>query len=155
MEQVHIGRRYHPHVRLLDLRGTDADEFAALEHAEQPSLGSERKLTDFVQEEGSPVIFLEIPFPGLDGAGEGSFLVAEELRVRSPFGDGPAVDGEVLVVPAAAVLVDNLGNILLSDSALPRDQHSQVRGRYGHGHLQRPVQGGVVADDVVFVLKSL
>ena len=48
-----------------------------------------------------------------------------------------------------------LGKVLLAGAALAAYEHGEVGGGYGDGSLQRPVQRRIVADDVLFVLKSL
>ena len=113
------------------------------------------QLADLVQEEGAAVGLLEIALPLADGAGEGPFLVAEEFGVDGALRDGSAVDRQVLAGPAAAVLVDDLGEVFLAHAALARDQDGQVRGGHRDGGLQGAVQRGIVPDDVVFVLESL
>ena len=155
VEQVDIRRRNHPHVGLLDFRRSDLYEFSALEHAKELGLRGQRKLPDLIQEQRTAVSFLEISLAGLDGSGEGSLLVSEKFGIDGSLRNGSAVDCEILVALAAAVLVDDLGNILLSYAALTGNEHGQVRRCHSDRGLQRPVQGSIVSDDVIFVLQSL
>jgi len=59
----------------------DALELALLQHAQQLDLGREVDVADLVEEERSAVGELEPSLLALLGAGEGAFLVAEELRL--------------------------------------------------------------------------
>ena len=153
--EVDVGGGDHAHVRLLHLGGADLHVFAVLQHAQQQRLRLLGELADLVEEEGAAVGLLEIALALADRAGEGALLVAEELGVDGAFGDGAAVDGQVFPGPAAAVLVDDLGDVLLADAALACDQDGQVRGGHGDGRLQGTVQPGIVADDVEFIFEAL
>ena len=81
--------------------------------------------------------------------------MTEKFRVNRAFRDGAAVYGKVFATLAEAVLVNDLRNILLADTAFTGDQDSKVCRGDGHGRLQCSVKGGIIADDVVFVFKSL
>ena len=64
----------------------DALELALLEDAEELGLGLQGQLADLVQEEGAAVGQLEAADPPGEGAGEGAFLVAEQLALDQPAG---------------------------------------------------------------------
>src|ERR1700676_592670 len=49
---------------------------------------------------------LKASHPLCDGAGEGAFLVAEELALEQAFGDGPAIQADEWAVAPAAALVN-------------------------------------------------
>ena len=51
--------------------------------------------------------------------------------------------------------MDDLWNILFTDAAFTCDKDSQVSRSHSDGCLQGPVKSGIIADDVVFVFKSL
>ena len=155
MQQVYVGGRNDADIGLLHLAGTHLDEFAALQDAQQLGLAGQRQLPDFIQEQGSPVGLLEIPFAGFDGAGERAFFVSEQLGIDGSFRNGPAVDGEILPVLAAAVLVDDLRDVFLAHAALARDKDRQVRGCDSHRRFQGTVQRRVVPDDVEFIFEPL
>ena len=67
----------------------DALEPAFLEDAEQLGLHGQRNLADLVEEDGAAVGQLEPALALADGAGEGPFLVAEELAFQQRFGQVP------------------------------------------------------------------
>ena len=81
--------------------------------------------------------------------------MAEKFGIHGSGRDGRAVDGQVFARLAEAVLVDDARNHVLTRAALARDHDRQVRRGDGDRHLQRPVQGRVVADDVELVLEAL
>ena len=70
----------------------DALDLALLEDAEQLGLRLQGQLADLVEEERAPVGQLEAADPPGDGAGEGALLVAEQLALDEPRGEGGAVD---------------------------------------------------------------
>ena len=78
--------------------------------------------------------------------------MSEEFGIDGPFGDAAAVQGEIDVMLAGAVLVDDLRDDLLAHAALARDQHGQVGGGDLAGDLEGPVQFGIVADDAEALL---
>ena len=81
--------------------------------------------------------------------------MSEQFGIDCPFGNSAAVDGEILAVFPAAVLMYDLGNILLSDTAFACDEDGQIGRGYSDGCLKSPVQGGIISDDVVLVFQPL
>ena len=71
-----------------------AAELALLQNAQELDLGVEAEFADFVQEEGAVAGLLEEAFAGAYGAGEGAFLVAEELGFDQSFRDRAAGNGD-------------------------------------------------------------
>lgn len=145
--EVDVGGGHDADVGLLHLAGADLEELSALEHAEQARLGGEGELGHLVEEDGAAVGLLEVSLAGADGAGEGAFLVAEELRVDGPLGDGAAVDGNVFAVLAGREVVDDLGEELLSGAALAEDEDAEVDGGDAHGAVDGAQQQRRRADD--------
>jgi hypothetical protein len=62
-------------------------------------------------------------------AGEGAFLVAEQLTLEQGLGDGRAVDGDEGARAARAQVVDGAGSQLLAGPALAGEEHGSVHGR--------------------------
>ena len=81
--------------------------------------------------------------------------MAEELGVYSTYGDSAAVDRQERGGTAAAVVVDNAGNDVLTGTVFTGDEDGKVAGSDYAGHLDGEVQGGIVSDDVVPVLYPL
>ena len=106
-----------------------------------------RQLGHLVEEDRAAVGLLEIALAGLGGAGEGPLLVAEKLGIDGSLGYGRTIDGDVLVVLARRIGVNDLRKKLLAHTALARDEDRQVRRRHTQGNLQRPVQKFRGSDD--------
>ena len=77
-----------------ELAGAEAAELHLLQDAQQLDLGEEAEVADFVEEERAVGGLLEVAFASADGAGEGAFLVAEELGFNEGFRNGAAGDGD-------------------------------------------------------------
>ena len=69
----------------------DALHFALLQDAQQLDLQLRRQLGDFVEEDRAPVRHLETPGARLDGSGERTALMPEQLRLGDPERDRAAV----------------------------------------------------------------
>ena len=78
--------------------------------------------------------------------------MSEQFGIDGPFGDAAAVEGQVHVMFARAVLVDDLWNHFLAHAALSRDQHGKVGRGYLTGDFQGPFELGIVADDAETLL---
>ena len=105
-----------------------------------------------VQEDRSAVGLLEIALAGLGGAGEGPFLVTEELGVDRTLRNGAAVDGYVFVMLPRTKGVNHLREEFLAHAALAGHQHRQVGGSYPQGNLQRTVHRLAGADNAEALL---
>src|SRR3990172_8576959 len=65
--------------------------FSLLKHAQELRLQVQGKVTDFVEEESSPVSQLKAPLARSYGAGESAFFMAEQFRFEKCFGKRRAV----------------------------------------------------------------
>ena len=97
--QVAVRGRHQPHVHLDRLRAAEALELLLLQHAEQLGLQLQRDVADLVEEQRPLVGQLEAADLLADGAGEGALLVAEQLALQQPRGDGRAVELDEGAVP--------------------------------------------------------
>ena len=89
--EVAVSGSDQAHVDLLRLHRADPTNLAFLQHAQQSRLGFQRQFADFVEEQGAAVgRFHQAGTPGA-GAGEGAFLVAEQLGLDQGFRNGRAV----------------------------------------------------------------
>ena len=104
----------------------DAADLALLEGPEELGLDAAGGLADLVQEDGAAVGLLEPARLGLEGAGEGAALVAEELALGEGVGDGGAVDGDEGAGVAGAPGVDEAGDQLLARAGLAFDEDGGV-----------------------------
>ena len=155
MGEVQVGGGNHPHVGLFNLRGTYLDIFSILKHAQEHGLRFLRQLAYFVQEEGAAVSLFEIAFSACDRAGERTFFVAEEFGIDGSYRNSSAVDRKKRTRLAAARVVDDARDDILSDSALAGDEHGKVARGDNAGRFERKIERGIIAYDVVAILYSL
>jgi len=81
-----IGRGQDPDVDLDQLLPPDAVKLLLFEDPKQLCLGLKRHLPDLVEEDGSAAGEFEQPLAGVDGAGEGPFLVPKEFTLEQRLG---------------------------------------------------------------------
>ena len=78
--QVTRGRRKNAGVKRKRVTGSDGPEFPLLQHGREFTLEMQRKIADFLQQNGTPAGKGEETPPGLSGAGKGSLFISEKLR---------------------------------------------------------------------------
>ena len=81
--------------------------------------------------------------------------MSEELGINRSFRNSTTVDCKILTVLSSAVLVDYPRDVLLSDTAFSRNEDSDIGRSYSNSNLQRPVERRIIADNIVFVFKTL
>ena len=119
--------------------GADAVETPLLGHAEQLGLQRRGHVGDFIQEDGAVVGHLEAANPLRHRAGEGAFLVPEELAFEQGLRDGGAVDLDQRAGRARAPGVDDIGQHFLAHAAFAGDQDAALGG----GNQRRVVEDGL------------
>ena len=122
LEQVAVGGGDDPDVDRHRRAAADALDLALLEDAEELGLGLQGQLADLIQEEAPAVGQLEAADPPGEGAGEGAFLVAEQLALDQSRGQGGAVELDQRLGRAAAVGVDRPRDQLLAGPRLAGDR---------------------------------
>ena len=120
LRQVAVRRRHQAHVHPDRSRAPQALELLLLQHAEELRLQLRWDVADLVEEERPLVGQLEAANFLRDGAGEGAFLVAEQLALDQPCGDGRAVELDEGPVAAGAQLVEGAGDEFLAGAGLAR-----------------------------------
>src|SRR5262245_17806710 len=128
--QVAIRRRDQPHIGAQGARAADALELALLQHAQELGLDLRGQLAYLVEEQRAAVGELEAAAPLLDGAGEGAFLVAEELAFHELARERRAVDLDECPLAPAAELVDRARDELLPGAGLTLDQDRAIGRRH-------------------------
>ena len=152
--KVFVRGRDHPDVHTPRTGGAHPEKLAVFQNPEEFDLRGEGEFADFIQEDRPAVRKLEIPFALVHGSRKGPAFVAEQLTFNDPFGDGAAVDGNKRLAAPCACGMDRLGNDLLADTALPRDEHGDVGGRHLFDDLQNLPHGdGLAKDEAVFPLR--
>src|SRR5207245_7075124 len=103
--QVPVRRRHQPHVHLLGLRVAQALELALLERAQELGLQLEGNIADFIQKQRPLVGQLEPSDLLRDRSREGAAFVSEQLALKEPGRNRPAVklDEGTSLAPAVVV----------------------------------------------------
>jgi len=147
--QTVIGGTDDPHIHRNRLAGTDGDDQAVFENAEQLGLHVQRHIPDLVEKQRALVRdFKESLAVGV-GAGEGALDVSEQLALEQGFRQAGAVDRPERLGATQRVVVDRPGQKLLARSGGPFDQHRDVRGRDATDDLKDPLHGRAVAFDAL------
>jgi len=90
-------------------------------------LRTDRQIANLVEKQCSAIGHFEAPLARRYGTGEGTALVAEQLRLQHAFGKGGTVDLDERGIGATAVVVDEAGDEFLAGAAFPLDQDAGVR----------------------------
>ena len=94
--------------------------FALLQNAQQPGLRIHRHVADLVEKQRSALRLLEATGVTVDGAREGSFLMAEQLGLDQLARDGRHVHRHERSLAAPAEIVKHAGHEFLAASRLHR-----------------------------------
>jgi len=146
--QILVGGGQDAHVHLPGLVAAEALEFPVLEHAQQLGLEPQRQLTDLVQKDGALAGLFETAGLGLVGAGEGTLLIAEQLRFQEIFRNGGAVDLDEGVVLAVGQVVDDAADQCLARAGFTQQQHRGLGRRDLFDLALHLLHGQTLADDI-------
>ena len=138
-----------------DDAGIDVDSCGSRRRARTPSPASTRSsfdlqlrthAGDFVEKNGAAVRRLESAGFVVDGSGERSLDVAEQLAFQQTLGQGPAVDAHVGTIGAGAETVEAAGDEFLAGAGFADEQDA---GRVGAtaGSSDKSPHGGAFAND--------
>src|SRR5207244_10160029 len=119
-------------------RAAQALELLLLQDAQQLGLQLRRDVADFIKEQRALVGQLETADLLRDGAGEGALLVAEQLALQEPGGNGRAVEFDKCPLPAGAQVVKGTSNEFLARARLAENEDGGVGGRDGLDLLPDP-----------------
>jgi len=145
--QVAVRRGDQADVDLLRLGRADSPDLAFLQYAQQPGLGFQRQFADLVEKQRATVRGLHQPGAAGTGAGEGAFLVSEELGFDQRLGDRCAVDGNHRRLGALRKIVQGAGDQFLAGTGLTLDEHIGVGRRHLADLAEQILHGRAVADD--------
>src|SRR6185312_16751986 len=112
--EVAVGGGDEADIDLDRLAAADPVDLALLDGAQQLRLEAGVHLAHLVEQQRPAIRLLELADAPRDGAGEGAFLMAEELRFQKIFRDRRAVDRDEALLGAAALAVDEAGDDLLA-----------------------------------------
>ena len=97
-----------------------------LQHAQNLGLRVGAHVGDFIEEEAAPVRLFEAANPLPVGSGEGSLLMAEQLRFQQVLLKGRAVDPHEVARRAVRVVMNGARDELFAGAGLAADQHGRV-----------------------------
>ena len=112
----------------------DGSKFALLEHAQEPSLGVERHVTDLVKEQGAAFGLLETAGVARRSPGEGALLVPKQFALDQLTRQGRHIDGDEGAVSALAVVVQGFGDEFLAGTRFADDHHRHVCANESRQH---------------------
>ncbi len=104
----------------------DALEHAFLQHAQQLHLHRRAHVADLVEEQRAALGDLETALAGGHRAGEGAFLMAEQLALEQLGGDRAAVHRDERPLATGRKVVDGAGGHFLAGAGLAQDQNGGV-----------------------------
>jgi hypothetical protein len=125
----------------------DGLDAALGEDAEELGLEVDGELAELVEEDGAAVGLDEGGDAAVDGAGEGTFFVAEEGCLGEAWGDGAAVDDDDGASGAGGSLVDGAGDELLAGAGLTADEDRELGGGDAAEAVEEGAHGGGLADE--------
>ena len=145
--EVAIGGGHQPDVHPARAGAAHAEERAGLQHAQQLHLAVGLHVADLVEQQRAAVRELDEAGLGVDGAGEGALLVAEQLGLQHLAGQRAAVDRHERPLGPRRALVDGAGHQLLAGAALAEHQHRGLRRRHPLDHPHHLVHLGAAGDE--------
>ena len=125
--EILVRRAHDPGVDRDRAPPADTLDGAFLKEAQQLDLEGQRDVAHFVEEQRTAMRTLDLALCGLDRAGEGALLVAEQLAFEQVLGDRRAIYRDERPVGAVARLVQALGEQFLARPARA-EQHHRDRG---------------------------
>ena len=144
LAQLAVGGADQRNVDLDVARAAQRRHAAFLQHAQQAGLQVERHVADFIEEQGAAVRLLDLAGgPFLAGAGKGTALVTEELRLDQGFRNGGAVQRNEGRVAARAAVVEGLGQHFLAGAGFALDQDRDVAAEQAARPVDDGLQSGV------------
>src|SRR5262249_8902697 len=132
--QVTIRSGYDANVDRDRMPSSDALDLAFLQHPQECDLRIRQELADFIQEYRAAIGELETAEPPLGGSGEGSLLVAEQLRGDQGWRERRTVHADEGTSRPLGSLVDGARDELLARPGFTRDEDGGVGG----SHLGNP-----------------
>ena len=121
LAQILVGRRDDSHVGLDRRAAADRGVLALLQDTQKPGLRLHRHVADLVEKERAAFGLFEAAGTARIGAGEGTLLVAEQLRLDKVARDCGHVDGDERAGAALAVIVQRARHQFLAGTGLAAD----------------------------------
>src|ERR1019366_1169055 len=156
LSQVLVGGRNHPQIQVNILQPAQAAERLLLQHAQQFGLQHKRNLADLIQKQRAFIGQFEDAAFLRSCVGEGALFVPEQLAFQQGFGNGGAVDGDERLRLADALVVQCLGDEVLTGSVLTFQQDGGgFAGRNAAHKIHHFAHGGRFGDHLAFLGRRL
>ena len=149
LDDVAVGGSDEADVHLEFIVAADAGEGAVFKEAEEFGLEGPAHVANFIEENGTAVGFFDAAELLADGAGKRALFMAEELAFEEVFGDGGAVDADVISLAADTEAVEGAGDQFLAGAAFAEDQDGGVGGGDVLDEIAQLQDLGRFADDLV------
>ena len=124
---VAVGRGDETHVDAQFLRAADAREGAVLQKPQQLGLKRLAHVGDFVEKNRAAVGLLHASGFLFQRAGERAFFVAEQFAFEQRFGNGGAIDADVMRLAPQAQAVQRARDQFLARAAFAENQDAACR----------------------------
>src|SRR5262249_41368896 len=111
---------------MMCLISAEALKLFLLKGAQEFRLELQRKISDLIQEQRSPIRCMESPDGLVHGAGEGSFFVTEELAFQQSARNRSAVECHKAVLAARSGLVNRPRDDFFARARFPLKQYCRV-----------------------------
>ena len=145
-----VGGGHDPHVDGNDGGAAHPHDLPFLQDPEQLDLKSRTHALHLVQKQRALVGDLkQAQAAALFGAGEGPFLIAEELALQQVFREGRHVDGHEGPVPPPGGPVDRVGEQLLAGAGLADQQDGALADSHPPQHLLGLLDGIRLPDHIL------
>src|SRR5664280_3045060 len=134
------------------LAAADAVDQALLDRAQQLRLQAHVHLGDFVQQQRAAIGLLELADAAAERAGEGAFLVAEQLGLQQILRDRRAIDRDERLLGALRARMQVARQHFLARAAFAGDQHGGIRAGDLLGELDHACHRVVAIDHLAPVV---
>src|SRR5207245_2919060 len=123
-------------------------EFLLLQNTKELGLQLKRDITDLIKEQRALVGQFKPADPLGDGAGEGAYLMAEQLAFEQPCRDRRTVNLDEGPLATLTQIVDRASDEFLAGTSLALNQHGGVGRRDSFHLLQNTLQRCALPDDL-------
>src|SRR5262245_11476212 len=128
--QVAIGRSNHANVYSNLSFSSHVTQRLFLNHSEEPNLGIQRHVADFIQKNGSLMCQFEVPFLHGNRTCKSASFVSKQLALHQPFGESRTIDSAKGVRSSRGESMNSSCNEFLANTTLARDQNAGLK--WGH-----------------------
>lgn len=156
--QIDVGGRDHADIETNAFVAAETLDLALLQDAEEASLEADGHVANFVEENGAVVGGFEFAGARLEGAGERSFVIAEELGFEKRFRDGSAIDRDPGTAASIARGVDLARGDFLTGTRFALNQHvaaaagdhrdGGLYATHGVGEHRGRMDAGLVGEEI-------